>query len=107
MQAFRLLEWGSEPEMVDVPEPEAGPGAVVIEVAGAGACHSDVHLMEIPKGAPMPWGPPFTLGHENAGRVHALGAGVTGLGIGEPVAVYGAWGCGVCQRCRLGIENYC
>ena len=51
--------------------------------------------------------PPFTLGHENAGWVHALGAGVTGLEPGQPVAVYGPWGCGTCPRCRLGMENYC
>jgi propanol-preferring alcohol dehydrogenase len=55
----------------------------------------------------LPWGPPFTLGHENAGWVHALGAGVTGVEVGEPVAVYGPWGCGLCHRCRQGMENYC
>jgi propanol-preferring alcohol dehydrogenase len=55
----------------------------------------------------VPWGPPFTLGHENAGWVEALGAGVTALEVGEPVAVYGPWGCGHCQRCRAGLENYC
>lgn len=49
----------------------------------------------------------FTLGHENAGWVHALGTGVTGLEVGQPVAVYGPWGCGRCARCRLGIETYC
>jgi len=55
----------------------------------------------------LPWGPPFTLGHENAGYVDALGAGVTGLEVGEPVLVYGPWGCGRCHRCRQGMENYC
>lgn len=52
-------------------------------------------------------GAPFTLGHENAGWVHALGPGVTEPEVGQPVAVYGAWGCGTCPRCRVGIENYC
>jgi propanol-preferring alcohol dehydrogenase len=55
----------------------------------------------------LPWGPPFTLGHENAGWVHELGEGVTGLSVGQPVAVYGPWGCGRCERCRLGTEIYC
>jgi propanol-preferring alcohol dehydrogenase len=55
----------------------------------------------------IPWGPPFTLGHENAGWVDSVGAGVTGVEVGEPVAVYGAWGCGRCLRCRQGMENYC
>jgi len=39
--------------------------------------------------------------------VHTMGAGVEGLSEGDPVAVYGAWGCGLCQRCAVGIENYC
>jgi propanol-preferring alcohol dehydrogenase len=55
----------------------------------------------------MPWGPPFTLGHENAGWVHALGEGVTDVEVGQPVAVYGSWGCGRCARCQIGIETYC
>jgi len=55
----------------------------------------------------LPWGPPFTIGHENAGWIHALGPGVTGLEVDQPVAVYGPWGCGRCHRCRQGAENYC
>jgi len=55
----------------------------------------------------MPFEPPFTLGHENAGWVEALGAGVDGLAVGDPVAVYGPWGCGRCRRCLMGMENYC
>ena len=39
--------------------------------------------------------------------ISALGAGVTGLAEGDPVAVYGAWGCGICARCAVGAENYC
>lgn len=59
------------------------------------------------EGGLLPWEPPFTLGHENAGWVLALGDGVTGLEIEQPVAVYGPWGCGTCARCRPGSENYC
>ena len=58
-------------------------------------------------GGALPWQPPFTLGHENAGWVHSVGAGVSGVEPGEPVAVYGPWGCGTCSRCRLGIETLC
>jgi propanol-preferring alcohol dehydrogenase len=50
---------------------------------------------------------PFTLGHEGAGTVAALGPGVTGLDIGDSVAVYGPWGCGTCAKCAAGKENYC
>lgn len=107
MKALRLMEWKSDPVLVEVEEPIAGPGQVVIRVGGAGACHSDLHLMREFGAGQLPWGPPFTLGHENAGWVHALGQGVTELEIGQPVAVYGPWGCGRCQRCLVGVEAYC
>jgi len=106
MYALRLQAWKSEPELVEVENPRPGPGQVVIKIGGAGACHSDLHLMHDFDGG-FPWGPPFTLGHENAGWVHELGAGVTGLEVGQPVAVYGPWGCGACPHCRLGMETYC
>ena len=50
---------------------------------------------------------PFTVGHENAGWVEKLGPGATGFAIGDPVIVYGPWGCGLCMNCRQGMENYC
>jgi propanol-preferring alcohol dehydrogenase len=90
----------------DVPVPEPGPGQVLLRVAGAGACHSDLHLMEFSAGA-VPWQPPFTLGHENTGWVAAAGAGVTGWSEGDAVAVYVVWGCGRCKACRLSAENVC
>ncbi len=106
MKAYQLTAWQSRPEMREVPVPEPGPGQVLLKVGGAGACHSDLHLMEWPEGT-MDFDLPFTIGHENAGWVEALGAGVTGLEQGEPVAVYGPWGCGRCRACRLSAENYC
>lgn len=106
MRALRLMSWKSEPELVEVPDPEPGPGQVVVRIGGAGACHSDLHLMRDFTGG-LPWEPPFTLGHENAGWVHAVGEGVTGLEPGTAVAVYGPWGCGTCERCLLGVETYC
>jgi len=106
MKAYQLTAWQSPPEMREVDVPEPGVGQVLIKVAGAGACHSDLHLMEWPEGT-VDLDPPFTLGHENAGWVEAVGAGVEGLEQGEPVAVYGPWGCGRCRACRRSAENYC
>lgn len=106
MYALRLLSWKSDPVLVEVADPVPGPGEVVVKIGGAGACHSDIHLMHEFEGG-LPWAPPFTLGHENAGWVHALGSGVEGLTVGQPVAVYGPWGCGRCARCQPGIETYC
>ena len=106
MKAFQLVEWQKPPELREVPVPEPGMGEVLIKVGGAGACHSDLHLMEWPAGM-LPYPMPFTLGHENAGWVEKLGPGVTGFSVGDPVAVYGPWGCGHCYACRQGIEIYC
>jgi len=106
MKAYQLTAWQAPPELRDLEVPEPGPGQVLIKVGGAGACHSDLHLMEWPEGQ-LDVELPFTLGHENAGWVEALGAGVEGLEVGEPVAVYGPWGCGRCRACRRSAENYC
>ena len=106
MRALRLMAWKSDPELVEVPDPHPGPGQVVIRIGGAGTCHSDLHLMHEFETGMLPWQPPFTLGHENAGWVHELGEGVDGVEVGQAVAVYGPWGCGVCARCQLGIETY-
>src|SRR4051794_39744591 len=107
MKALQLTAWKHDPELREVPDPHPGPGEVVVRIGGAGACHSDLHLMHDFHAGILPWAPPFTLGHENAGWVHELGAGVTGVEVGQPVAVYGPWGCGACPRCLLGIETYC
>jgi len=107
MKALRLKSWKSEPELEEVPVPEPGPGEVLVQVGAAGACHSDLHLMHDFEGDQLPWSPPFTLGHENAGWVHTLGAGVRDVEPGQPVAVVGAWGCGSCARCLDGLETYC
>jgi propanol-preferring alcohol dehydrogenase len=106
MKAFQFVDWQKPPELREVEVPEPGPGEVLIKVAGSGACHSDLHLLEWPPGM-FPWKMPFTLGHENAGWVEKLGAGVSGFGKGDPVAVYGPWGCGHCYWCVQGFETYC
>jgi len=90
----------------DVPVPEPGPGEVLVKVGGAGACHSDLHILEAPAGT-QTFTLPFTLGHENAGWVEQIGTGATGFVPGDPVIVYGPWGCGFCMNCRNGMENYC
>jgi alcohol dehydrogenase, propanol-preferring len=104
--AIRLAAWGRPPVLAELPEPVPGPGEVVVRVTAAGVCHSDLHVLDAGPGA-LPFQPPFTLGHEIAGQVAALGDGCTGFAVGDPVAVYGAWGCGACEQCASGAENYC
>ena len=105
MQAFQLVEAKKPAQLREVPVPEPGPGQVLVKVGGAGACHSDLHIMEAPFGRRSKL--PFTLGHENAGWVERLGPGAAGFAPGDPVIVYGPWGCGICANCRQGMENYC
>jgi propanol-preferring alcohol dehydrogenase len=106
MRAIRLTAWEQPAELVDVPMPEPGPGEVLVRVAGAGLCHSDLHLMHWRAGS-LPYELPFTLGHEVAGAVAALGPGADGVELGEPVLVYGPWGCGRCHACSVGAEHLC
>lgn len=106
MKALQYREIGAEPEVVEVETPEPGPGQVRLKVTAAGACHSDSFLMSLPAEQYV-WGIPLTLGHEGVGIVDKLGEGVTGLALGESVAVYGPQGCGRCYQCAQGKENYC
>lgn len=106
MQALQMVEAMHPPVLREVPVPEAGPGQVRIKVAGAGLCHSDLHIMHAPADT-FGFKLPFTLGHENAGWVDALGPGATGVTVGEAVLVYGPWGCGHCVNCLQGMDNYC
>jgi alcohol dehydrogenase, propanol-preferring len=106
MRAVRLIEWQRPPALCEVEDPAPGAGEVLLRVGGAGLCHSDLHLMHWPAGA-LPYDLPFTLGHEVAGTVAALGDGASGVAVGDDVLVYGPWGCGVCRRCSRGEEHLC
>jgi propanol-preferring alcohol dehydrogenase len=104
MQAFRLVA-PHVTELRSVPQPEPGPGEVLVRIGAAGVCHSDLHIIDAPDALGMPI--PLTLGHENAGWVEALGAGVRGFERGEAVAIYGIVGCGTCVACLRGFDNEC
>ncbi|MER5876806.1 MULTISPECIES: NAD(P)-dependent alcohol dehydrogenase [unclassified Streptomyces] len=106
MKALQYRTVGAAPEVVTVPDPEPGPGQVLLKVTAAGVCHSDIAVMSRPAES-FPYALPLTLGHEGAGTVAALGDGVSGVAVGDEVAVYGPWGCGICAKCAEGKENYC
>lgn len=87
-------------EIVERPIPEAAPGTVRIKVAACGICHSDSLVKEgLWPGLQYPRVP----GHEVAGTIDAIGAGVTGLAPGQRVGVgwHGGY-CGRCEQCRRG-----
>ena len=97
---------GSDMTVRDVPVPVPGPGEVLVQVAGAGLCHSEVAVAQYPQHfrADGSW---FTLGHETSGYVASLGDGVSNLSVGQPVIVHAEWGCGTCATCRSGSERFC
>ncbi len=102
MRAVRVGAAGMSIE--DIPVPEPGPGEVLVRVAGAGLCHSDVMISQTAGGF---GGDGFTLGHEAAGWVESLGSSGDGLEIGQPVVVHAEWGCGTCWECTHGQERFC
>jgi propanol-preferring alcohol dehydrogenase len=108
MLAYRLLKAQTQPEFQEVPEPHAGPGQVVVKVAGSGLCHTDFTVISRDQAYWKDNPPPFTLGHEIAGWVEELGNGVKGFQRGDAVAVNPSWAsCGRCHMCRSGEENHC
>jgi propanol-preferring alcohol dehydrogenase len=108
MKALRIHEWQSEPKLEDVAVPDPDPGEVLIKIAGAGVCSSDLHYAYEWSAETMPhlaaWELPLTLGHENGGWVEG---GDPSFEQGTPVVVNCLWHCGNCHFCRIGETNYC
>ena len=102
-----MVAWKTAPEYQEVPQPEPGPGQVLVRVGAAGICHSDLHVIHEFDAGVFNAELPFTLGHETAGWVEALGTGATGVEVGEAVAVCGPLFCGTCARCSTGDESIC
>ena len=102
------MGWGEPPVLSEIDRPVPRGGEILIQVEAVGICHSDLHVLDAGPGD-LPFAVPFTLGHEVAGRVAAVGpAAEPGAAtVGERMLVYGPWGCGSCERCRRGQENYC
>lgn len=108
MRAVVFEDFKTFPVLKEVPDPSPGPGEVLLKVAGAGACHSDVGLFHDFESDPTGMlAPPFVLGHETSGWVEDLGDGVKGLEKGAAYLVYGPIGCGRCRACTRGQDTYC
>ncbi|MGO2633588.1 MAG: zinc-binding dehydrogenase [Galactobacter sp.] len=88
MKAWRFNGTHKPFEEQDIPEPEAGPGQVKIDVKAAGLCHSDVGILEDEKWMGLFPHLPVTPGHEAAGIIEAVGEGVTDWKVGDRVAVW-------------------
>ncbi|MFF2505800.1 NAD(P)-dependent alcohol dehydrogenase [Streptomyces sp. NPDC058067] len=106
MKAVQYRTVGGTPEVVQLPVPVPAPGQVLLRMTAAGVCHSDIAVMSMPA-EQLSFPLPLTLGHEGVGTVAAVGDGVVAVEVGDAVAVYGPWGCGICAKCAEGKENYC
>ena len=104
MRAVQVTPTGLQ--ILDVPVPEPGPGEVLVKVAGSGLCHADC-MIRRSSATFLPAGGNFTIGHEAAGWIEAVGPGVTQLGTGRAVVVHAEYGCGQCTTCLSGHERYC
>ncbi len=103
MKALLLSKY-RELQIADLPTPAAGAGEVLIRVGACGICGSDVHGYDGSSGRRIP---PIVMGHEAAGRIAKVGAGVTGLAEGDRVTFDSTIYCGACGYCKRGEVNLC
>ncbi len=104
MRAVQLVAIGAPVEDRTVPRPEPGPGEVLVDVAAAGICHSDVHYRD---GLGTVGTLPQTLGHEISGTVAAAGEGVDPNRVGSRVGIHYVVSCTRCDGCLRRGEQFC
>ena len=94
-------------ELRQVPVPTPGPGEVLIKVHKTAICGTDVHIYDWNEWSAQHVKPPMVIGHEYVGEIAELGAGVTGLHVGQRVSGEGHITCGRCRNCHNGNIQWC
>ncbi|MDF9714926.1 NAD(P)-dependent alcohol dehydrogenase [Nocardioides sp. ChNu-153] len=108
MRAVQVVGYHQDLRMAEVPVPEVtGPFDVVVRIGGAGVCRTDLHILEGQWAEKSGVALPYTIGHENAGWVHAVGSAVTHVAEGDTVIVHPLITCGLCRACRSGDDVHC
>lgn len=108
MKAVQVVGYGKNLEMAEVPAPEVtGPYDVIVRIGGAGVCRTDIHILEGQWAQKSGVALPYTIGHENAGWVSAVGSAVTNVSEGDKVIVHPLITCGLCHACRAGDDVHC
>ena len=115
MHRQSLVDYGKPLQDTEAPTPTPAGTEVVLRVSHCGVCHSDLHLqdgyfdlgggkkLDVRGNRPLP----FTLGHEIAGTVEAVGPEAKGVAKGQRYAAYPWIGCGKCGLCARGDEHMC
>ncbi|HXX26541.1 MAG TPA: alcohol dehydrogenase [Pseudolabrys sp.] len=116
MRMFQVCVCGQPLQLNEAPTPEPKGSEILLKVLAAGVCHSDLHLadgwFDLGGGKKMSLADrgmklPVTLGHENVGKVVAVGPDAKGIKVGS-VLLADPWiGCGTCAVCKRGEENLC
>jgi Zn-dependent alcohol dehydrogenase len=98
-----VLRGGTAEVVDDLVVRDPGLGEIRVEIGAAGICHTDLSLID----GTIPWPTPLVLGHEGAGTVVELGAGVTSVSIGDHVVLTTLASCGRCSACERGWPTRC
>lgn len=105
MRAMALNRQDEELQAVELDEPRAGPGQVLVSVSACGVCRTDLHILDGDLTKPKL---PLILGHQIVGTVLATGEGAERFAPGDRVGVpWLGWTCGECKYCQSGRENLC
>lgn len=108
MKAVQVVGYHTKLQLDDIPEPKVeGPLDVVVRIGGAGVCRTDIHILEGQWAEKSGVVLPYTIGHENAGWVHAVGDAVTHVAVGDKVILHPLITCGLCRACRFGDDVHC
>lgn len=108
MKAVQVVGYDQPLRLTEVPTPEVtGPYDVIVRIGGAGVCRTDLHILEGQWAEKTGVALPYTIGHENAGWVHAVGSAVTNVTEGDKVIVHPLITCGLCRACRFGDDVHC
>ncbi|HEU5000290.1 MAG TPA: NAD(P)-dependent alcohol dehydrogenase [Lapillicoccus sp.] len=108
MRAVQVVGYHEDLEMKEIPAPEVeGPFDVIVRIGGAGVCRTDLHILEGQWADKSQVQLPYTIGHENAGWVEAVGSAVTNVKDGDTVIVHPLITCGLCRACRSGDDVHC
>ncbi|MEE3850892.1 NAD(P)-dependent alcohol dehydrogenase [Gordonia sp. LSe1-13] len=108
MKAVQVVGYHDKLQLTDIPDPQiTGPLDVIVKIGGAGVCRTDLHILEGQWAEKSQVTLPYTIGHENAGWVHAVGDAVTNVAVGDTVILHPLITCGLCPACRDGDDVHC